>query len=66
MTIKLNNQYHDIVEGTSLMSFIESLGLKTDGIAIAINFEVVPKAMWSKTILTDKLELMLIHAVSGG
>lgn len=66
MTIKLNDQYHEVEDGTSLSSFIENIGLKPNGIAVAINFEVVPKDKWAETILSDQLELMLIHAVSGG
>jgi sulfur carrier protein len=66
MTILLNNKPHEVMEGTSLASFIESLGLQPQGIAVAIDYEVIPKEQWTETILSDRLELMLIHAVSGG
>ena len=66
MIIKLNDKEHKVEEGTTLASFIENLGLKTQGIAIAINYEVIPKNDWAKTILSDNLELMLVQAVSGG
>lgn len=66
MTIKLNDQHYEVEENTSLASFIESIGLKPKGIAIAIDLKVIPKDRWSETILSDQLELMLIHAVSGG
>lgn len=66
MIIKLNEQSYEVKEGTSLATFIESIGLKPQGIAVAIDYEVVPKDKWVETILSDRLELMLIHAVSGG
>jgi sulfur carrier protein len=66
MDVILNDETYTVAENTSLAAFIESLGLKPEGIAIAVNYEVVPKEQWTKTILTDKMELMLIHAVSGG
>jgi sulfur carrier protein len=66
MTIKLNDRYYEVEEGTSLAAFIQSIGLKPDGIAVAVNFEVVPKNKWAETFLSDNMELMLIHAVSGG
>ena len=66
MEVILNDKPYTVKENTSLAGFIESLGLKPEGIAIAVNYEVVPKDQWSKTILTDKMELILIHAVSGG
>lgn len=66
MEVILNEKAYTVKENISLADFIENLSLKPEGIAIAINLEVVPKERWSKTILTDKMELMLIHAVSGG
>jgi sulfur carrier protein len=36
------------------------------GIAVAVDYEVVPKGRWHETVLEDNMELMVIHAVSGG
>lgn len=66
MTIRLNDRDYEVKEGTSLAAFIEGIGLKSQGIAIAVNYEIIPKKQWAETILYDKMELMLIHAVSGG
>jgi sulfur carrier protein len=66
MTVILNDKPYEAPEDVSLATFIESLGLKQQGIAVAINYEVIPKDRWAETILSDRLELMLIHAVSGG
>jgi len=66
MEVILNDKSYSVKENTSIADFIEELGLKPEGIAIAINYEVVPKEQWVKTILTDKMELMVIHAASGG
>jgi sulfur carrier protein len=66
MTVLLNDKEYEAPEGTSLAAFIASLGLKRQGIAVAIDYEVVPKDRWEETILSDRLELMLIQAVSGG
>ncbi|MDR2085555.1 MAG: sulfur carrier protein ThiS [Dysgonamonadaceae bacterium] len=66
MTIILNDKPCEAPEGVSLAAFIENLGLKQEGVAVAINYEVIPKDQWAETILSDRLELMLIQAVSGG
>lgn len=66
MIVKLNNKIYETESGTTLQTFIESLGIKPAGIAIAIDYEVVPRELWSTTILSDGVELLLIHAVSGG
>lgn len=66
MEIILNDKPYTVKDSTTLAAFVESLELKPEGIAIAVNYDVVPKDQWVKTILTDKMELILIHAVSGG
>ena len=66
MTIKLNDQTHEVPEGTSLTILLENLGINPKGIAVAIDYEVVPKNKWEETILIDGLELILIQAVQGG
>lgn len=66
MTIYVNEKPYEAAEGISLASFIEGLGIKPQGIAIAIAYEVVPREKWADTLLTDGIELMLIQAVSGG
>ncbi|MDR0612089.1 MAG: sulfur carrier protein ThiS [Dysgonamonadaceae bacterium] len=66
MEIILNDKPYPVKDSTTLAAFVESLELKQEGIAIAIDYNVVPKDRWAKTVLTDKMELVLIHAVSGG
>ena len=66
ITIKLNDKDYEVEKNTSLASFIQSIGVKQQGIAIAIDYEVVPKDKWAETYLSDNIELMMIHAVSGG
>lgn len=66
MKIILNEKQYEVDEGTTLAAFIENLGQKPHGIAVAINYEVIPKDQWTSYVLADGHQLMLIHAVSGG
>ena len=66
MIIQLNDKPHEVAAGTTLEKFVESLDIQLQGVAIAINYEVIPKNEWRETTLTDGMTLMLIHAVSGG
>ena len=66
MRIIFNDQPFEIAEGTTLDEFIETLNIQIQGIAVAIDYEVVPKSAWKKTILTEGKTLMMIHAISGG
>lgn len=66
MTVYVNEKPCQVEEGTSLASLMEHMGIEPRGVAVAIAYEVVLKDQWAETVLTDKMELMLIHAVSGG
>lgn len=66
MIVKLNDVRHEVAEGVSLAAFLERLGIQSKGVAVAIDYQVIPKDEWETFVLTDGQELMLIHAVSGG
>jgi len=66
MKVILNDSPYEVKEETTLEEFIESLEIRLQGVAIAINNEVIPKSEWKNTKLTDDMALMMIHAVSGG
>ena len=66
MIIYVNEKPYTVDEGINLAAFMEEIGVKPQGVAIAIAYEVVPKEKWSEIRLMENMELMLIHAVSGG
>lgn len=66
MVVKLNGKEYRVNGNTSLNSFIETLNIKQQGIAVAINNTVLPKAKWETTILAEGMDIIVIHAVSGG
>ena len=66
MIVTLNDIPYQVADGLTLNEFIKSLDIQLQGIAVAINYEVIPKNEWSETTLTDGMALMIIHAVSGG
>lgn len=66
MNIQLNNKTFEVAEGITLAAFIEHAGYKPEGIAVAIQNTVIPKASWATTILVNNQKLLMIRAVSGG
>jgi thiamine biosynthesis protein ThiS len=66
MKIKLNDKTYDLAAGTTLDGFMHELGMPLQGLAVAVGYEVIPKSRWSEILLEDNMELMMIHAVSGG
>ena len=66
MKVKLNDKTYEPAEGTTLERFMQELDMPLRGVAVAIDYEVIPRGQWSETVLEDGMELMVIHAVSGG
>lgn len=66
MKITLNDQAFEVEAEITLQAFMDSLQRSLDGLAVAINYEVIPRNNWDKVILVDGMSLIAIHAVSGG
>lgn len=67
MKLIINNIIHEFDENTSLEKAIETLELKeANGIALALNEEIIPRSEWQKTILFDEDKIIIIGAVAGG
>lgn len=67
MKLIINNIIHEFDENTTLEKAIETLELKeTNGIALALNEEIIPRSEWQKTILFDEDKIIIIGAVAGG
>ncbi|MGY3792157.1 sulfur carrier protein ThiS [Aquimarina sp. 433] len=66
MTINVNNQEKTVSENSSITSLLEQLSIAKDGIAIAINNEVVTKKEWSQTLIKVSDNITIIQATQGG
>ena len=67
MQITINKQNYQFDENTSLETAIETLELKEiNGIALALNEEIIPRSEWQKTILFEEDKIIIIGAVAGG
>ncbi|MFH1754219.1 MAG: sulfur carrier protein ThiS [Candidatus Latescibacterota bacterium] len=68
MQILVNGDKTDIDGGATLDKLIERLAIAhtRQGIAIAVNDAVVPRELWSTTILHQGDSIEIIRAVQGG
>ena len=66
MTITINGEASTINDVAHLAALIESLGMKSDRVAIELNLEIVPRAKWSATPVKDGDKLEIVHFVGGG
>ena len=66
MNIKINGEGRDINENLSLQELFDSLEIKTQIMASAINMKVIKKDKWEATILRDNDEVEFLQFVGGG
>ncbi len=66
MTISINNQEQIVSANSSIASILEELCLSKDGIAIAVNNEIITKSEWSQTLIKGKDTIIIIQATQGG
>jgi sulfur carrier protein len=63
--ITVNGDSVEISEGASVATLVEQLGLPDKGIAVAIDWEVLPRSEWHTT-LSDGAKIEVVTAVQGG
>ncbi len=67
MDIIFNNTSQQIEDSTSVMHLLQKLlGDKLQGIAVAINQNIIPKAQWENVILQQHDNILVIKATQGG
>ena len=49
-----------------LIALIESLGMKSDRVAVELNREIAPRDRWHEITLKDGDRLEIVHFVGGG
>ncbi|SHJ32663.1 sulfur carrier protein ThiS [Aquimarina spongiae] len=66
MIINVNNQSQSISEDSSIEKLLAQLQISTNGIAVAVNNEVISKENWRQLTLKEKDEVTIIQATQGG
>lgn len=66
MKILINNKPLEVKSGATLVDLATQLELPKDGIAVAIDYKVIPRIYWGSTVLGENEELIILEAVSGG
>lgn len=66
MVCCVNGKEINLAEGTNVVEFFNAQGISTDGIALAINEEVIPKSLWAKTQINQNDNILIITATQGG
>ena len=68
MQLTVNGQMRSVADASTLADLLTAMNLcpEQKGIAIAVNAEVIARAMWATTRLCNGDRVDIIHAVQGG
>ncbi|MCB4806936.1 sulfur carrier protein ThiS [Tamlana sp. 62-3] len=66
MYIKVNQTRREVPDNISVEQLIEIYKVSINGIAVAINNEVVKKSDWSSTDLKSDDDVLIIKSTQGG
>ena len=71
MIVVVNEQTVEVDEQTTVSSLLESLGFPDRGIAVAMEFAVLPRSEWATRLAelsarAEPLRLEVVTAVQGG
>lgn len=66
MKATVNGADRELAEGTTVAALLSELGLNIDGVAVAINLDVVPRGQHAERAIVDGDRVEIIRAVGGG
>ncbi|MCH8612029.1 sulfur carrier protein ThiS [Arsenicicoccus dermatophilus] len=66
MTVTVNGEPREVPEGCDVAALVAALGLSPDGIAVAVDQAVVPRARWSGRTLEAGTRVEVVTAMQGG
>ena len=66
MKVVINGEDRSFESPLTLAGLVQTLGMKTDRVAVELNRDIVPRDRWDQTHLADGDRLEIVHFVGGG
>lgn len=66
MKAQVNGGEREVPDGATIADVLAELGAPASGVAVALDGEVVPRAAFAETVLTEGAVLEVLTAVQGG
>ncbi|AQT78498.1 thiamine biosynthesis protein ThiS [Mycolicibacterium litorale] len=65
MKVMVNDEEIDVDDGTTVTGLLEHLGLPARGIAVAVDWTVLPRSQWD-SVVCEGARVEVVTAVQGG
>jgi sulfur carrier protein len=66
MRVRLNGESREFGDGTTVAELIGALGLAGRRVAVEVNRDVLPRAVFAQRRLRDGDEIEIVHFIGGG
>ena len=66
VNIKVNNKNHQFQSNNSLELILTTLDISVNGIAVAVNQDIISKSDWGIKTINEGDEILIIKATQGG
>jgi sulfur carrier protein len=66
LRVRVNGEDREVRDGITVGALLTELGLRRDGIAVAINLQVVPRGEHDQRVLIEGDKIEVLQAVGGG
>ena len=66
MKITINGEEHSFQESLTVLSVLNSIGFDTTKVAVELNLEIVPKSLYTDTVIKDGDRIEIVHFIGGG
>lgn len=66
MNVVVNGEPRDVQPGTTVADVVAVLGRRREGLAVAVNEDVVPRSFWAETALHEEDRVEVLTAAAGG
>lgn len=66
MNVVVNGERRDLQPGTTVADVVALLGRRREGLAVALNDDVVPRSFWAATTLHEEDRVEVLTSAAGG
>ena len=66
MKITINGEEHSFQESLTVLSVLNSIGFDSTKVAVELNLEIVPKSLYTDTVIKDGDRIEIVHFIGGG
>jgi sulfur carrier protein len=66
MQVRINGQFRQLNEPTSIETLLEELGYRNHFVAVALNRQCIPKQQFQDKLVKDQDEVEILAPMAGG